>query len=187
MVHAGWHRSPPATQPVSSATAPDPRHREPVPGTDGLAGLAALVARAPIGVFAADARGQWLYANDACAEIFGLDAAQLLGLGWLRFVEPVDHEGTPRSCLQDPPAEGLRLECRVARPDGGVRTVVTRLWSTAPRGATPAFVGSVTDFSAITAAQNQLRESLELLDRTGRLAGVGGWVIDLVHQTVRWA
>lgn len=31
-----------------------------------------------------------------------------------------------------------------------------------------------------------LRISAELLDRTGSLAGVGGWEVDLVHNTVSW-
>jgi len=55
------------------------------------------------------------------------------------------------------------------------------------------FIGLVRDISDRKRAERErerqqmaLRKSEELLDRTGRMADVGGWEIDLVHRTMHW-
>ena len=53
--------------------------------------------------------------------------------------------------------------------------------------------GRVLGFYALTfevtrrkLAEDKLRESQQMLDRTGTIAGVGGWEVDMIANTVRW-
>jgi hypothetical protein len=49
------------------------------------------------------------------------------------------------------------------------------------------FVGVVRDISERSRQENALRRSEDLLSRTGRLAGVGGWELDLLTSEVIWS
>ena len=49
------------------------------------------------------------------------------------------------------------------------------------------FVGVVRDISERSRNANALRRSEDLLNRTGRLAGVGGWELDLLTSEVTWS
>jgi PAS domain S-box-containing protein len=168
---------------VKDNPLPDSRGGAADPGPH--AGTQVLAEHAPVGVFQTDADGNWIYANPACLEIFGLAADEALGQGWLRGVHPDDRDHVVRQCLEQAPAGGFRLEHRVLRPDGSVRSVVARKWRLS--GDRPGHAGSVTDISASVELQAQLRSTLQLLDRTGQIAGVGGWDIDLRTRAVRWS
>lgn len=159
-----------------------------------LAALRSIAERAPVGVFRTDASGRWLYANAACLSIFGLTSGEAsLGFGWLQAVHPDDVDTVRRRCLVEASGSGFLMQHRVSRPDGSVRAVMTRLWSLAEpgepgeHGNNGGFVGSVTDVTDNVGVQSRLSETLELLDHTGRLSGVGGWVIDVERETVRWS
>jgi len=147
--------------------------------------IRAIAEHAPVGVFHTDAAGRWLYANPACLAIFGLSLEQAMGSGWQQAVHPDDLAGVVQRCLQDEGTGSFHLEHRVRHADGSVRTVVARKWPVAQVGG--GFVGSVTDISAAAQVQQQLRSTLQLLDRTGQIAGVGGWDIDLRTREVRWS
>lgn len=165
--------------------------KDPAPPEPGAAGplhpehVRAIAEHAPVGVFRSDAENRWVYANPACLAIFGLTAEQALGLGWQQAVHPDDLEAVLQRCLQDPRAEAFHFEHRVRHADGSVRTVVARKWPV--QSPEVGFVGSVTDISAAVQLQQQLRSTLQLLDRTGQIAGVGGWDIDLRTREVRWS
>ena len=47
--------------------------------------------------------------------------------------------------------------------------------------------GTVQDISARKQQEQALRKSEDLLDRTGRLAGVGGWEIDIASGDITWS
>lgn len=155
--------------------------------TDPPGALRAIAGRAPVGVFSADAEGRWTYANAACQAIFGLAPDQALGFGWLQGVHADEREALRERWLREARSTGFVMQHRVRRPDGGERTVITRLWSLDDPHAPTVFVGAVTDITERVAMERRLGETLELLDRTGRLSRVGGWVIDLEQQTVRWS
>ncbi len=138
-----------------------------------------------MGVFRTDAAGRWVYANPACLAILGLSVEQALGMGWQQAVHPDDLASVLQRCRQDAGTGGFHLEHRVRHADGSVRTVVARKWPAGRVGG--GFVGSVTDISAAAQLQQQLRSTLQLLDRTGQIAGVGGWDIDLRTREVRWS
>jgi PAS domain-containing protein len=46
--------------------------------------------------------------------------------------------------------------------------------------------GTATDISALKASEAELAFSRDLLDRTGRVAGTGGFVYDLLNERMHW-
>lgn len=160
--------------------------QEPV-STESPDALRVLAACAPVGVFSADAEGRWLYANAASLALYGLTPEQAMGFGWLQGLPAEERDTLRARWLHEARGDGFVMQHRVRRPDGSERTVVTRLWSPAPAAAAPVFVGAVTDVTERVGLERRLSEALELFDRTGRLSGVGSWVIDLEQQTVRWS
>ncbi len=160
--------------------------KEPDSNSAGPAGesLPALAGLAPVGIFRARADGHWTYANPACLAIFGLRPEQALGLGWLANVHPDDRDAVRQRCLADSGHGVFHMEHRVCRPDGSVRTVVARKW---PVAGGHGQLGAVTDITEATLVQRRLQSTLQLLDRTGQIAGVGGWDIDLRTRHVRWS
>ncbi len=67
-----------------------------------------LVEMAPVGIFLADARGDWTYANARAAKEFGVDSRALLGKGWSHRIDAADV---------------VRLRSELARWDGKGRYV----------------------------------------------------------------
>ena len=85
------------------------------------------------------------------------------------------------------------------------RTSASWTWSSASGGRTPGcaccararpvrndadavigFVGAIEDFTDRKADEERLRASEKFLDRTGRIAGVGGWQVDLRTNVLHW-
>jgi PAS domain S-box-containing protein len=82
----------------------------------------------------------------------------------------------------------FEMRFRVQRPGaagGGLR----QLWARARPLQLPdgGFVGVVEDVTERLTAERELRESQALLDRTGRLAGIGGWSLDLQTMELVWS
>jgi PAS domain S-box-containing protein len=137
----------------------------------------------PFGVFRTDEHGYCTYTNAAWQDIYGLTLAESLGDGWTRGLHPDDREFVARQWLAD--AENGRpfdLVFRVLRKDGIGRHVRARAWSV-PGGT----IGTVEDVTEAEARSQQLRSTAQLLDRTGQIAGVGAWDIDLRTREVRWS
>ena len=142
----------------------------------------ALSDHAPLGVYHTNAAGQCSYTNARWQEIYGLTLEQSLGLGWTQSLHPSDKAGVWQAWQQATDDEQeFDLEFRILRPDGSVRSVRSRargLYD--PSGAVQGYVGSVEDITR--------RKQLEVfLDRTGHLAGVGGWELDLGTQRLTWS
>ncbi len=150
----------------------------------------------PLGVFATDAAGACTYTNARWRAIFGLGEAQALGDGWSRTLHPDDREAV-FSGWQRSAALKLEfdMEFRVSHDDGTVRNVrsVSRpvLDTT---GQVTDYVGSVEDITdrllarrARELQEEKLRKSEELLNRTGALAQVGGWELDIASGGLVWS
>lgn len=145
-----------------------------------------LADTAPFGVFRTDATGACVYTNAEWQRMYGLTLAQSLGDGWAQSVHPDDRALALQRWLEDARAgRAFDMRFRVLRGDGQALVVRSRAWA-AP-GGDGGFIGIVEDHTALVQQERQLEETLELLDRTGQLAGVGGWVIDLQRQQVRWS
>jgi PAS domain S-box-containing protein len=54
--------------------------------------LLALVSKIPVGIFATDANGNFLFVNEVWGEIAGILPEQAVGKGWVNAVHPDDRE-----------------------------------------------------------------------------------------------
>jgi PAS domain S-box-containing protein len=148
----------------------------------------ALSEASPVGVFHTDAEGRCTYTNERWQQIYGLTFEQSLGDGWTRTLHPDDRDAVVGEWRRRAAAgEEFQMAFRIRRPDGSVRHVRAR--SRELRGADgriDGHVGAVADITDAMTAQIRLRESEALLERTGRVAGVGGWQLDLATMRVEW-
>ena len=137
---------------------------------------------APVGVFHADARGAYTYTNPSWREIYGLTREQSLGMAWSDAIHAIDRAGVlARWQAAADSGAPFDAEFRIMRPDRAVRElhVLARPLTDAD-GAVIGHVGSVEDVTERSRLQ-------AFLDRTGRLAGVGAWEVDLRTRIVTWS
>jgi PAS domain S-box-containing protein len=143
----------------------------------------------PLGVFHTDAQGLCTYTNARWQSIFGLSIEHSLGAGWSSTLHPQDREDVFAE-WQRAAAEGreFAMEFRVQRSDASVRRVHSMARAiTGDDGAVSGYVGTVQDVTEARDAQRRLRDSEDFLDRTGRVAGVGGWELDLRDGSIVWS
>ncbi len=156
----------------------------------------ALADSSPIGVFHADTQGLNTYLNARLLAMLGLEGEQGrdgdggLQLDWSRHVHPDDRQTTLehwfRMVHDGAPYE---VEFRIVPPDGSaIRHLRARAVPVRDRlEAVSGFVGVVEDTTGFRHIEQQLRASERLLDRAGRLAGVGAWQLDLVTHKLTWS
>lgn len=142
----------------------------------------------PLGIFQTDAAGNCTYTNPRWREIYGIPLKQSLGGKWREMIHPADREsffGKLTQAAQRGGALGmeyrlLRFGTEVVHVRAQARTVT---WGDPPQRG---FVGAVEDISAYKEVESQLRASNAFLDRAERIAGVGGWEVDLRQQKLKW-
>ncbi|PTT78303.1 hypothetical protein DBR42_23850 [Pelomonas sp. HMWF004] len=142
------------------------------------------------GIYRTDAAGRCLFTNAAWQSIFGISAEAALGGGWAATLEPADAQAVGTNwqravALRQP----FEMRYRLRRPGS---QALRQIWSRAlpllaPDGEVTGFVGIAEDVTERLSTERELRESKALLDRTGRLAGVGGWGMDLHTQELVWS
>lgn len=143
----------------------------------------------PSGIYYADVQGRRVYTNAKWQEIYGLSTEQALGDGWIDALHPDDRERV-LSAWRASAVTGAEfaMDFRVRRDDGRVRLLHTRANPVrADDGQLRGFVGALDDITDQRAAEDRLRASEHFLDRTGRIAGVGGWEVDLRTRQVTWS
>lgn len=149
-----------------------------------------LAETAPLGVFHADPAGQFIYTNAHWQRICGLAAPAALGEGWTATLAAEDAYAVSahwRRCVAR--QEPFEMRYRLRRPGP---SAVRQVWARArplltPDGGLVGYVGIVEDVTDRMSVERELRESKALLDRTGRVAGIGGWSMDLQTQEVIWS
>jgi PAS domain S-box-containing protein len=129
-----------------------------------------LSAAAPIGIFHADAQGQYLYVNERWTEMTGQSANDALGLGWLEGIHPDDREQLAK-VWKTGVSLGMELkdECRFVTPEGHVNWVTWQ--SRALRnldGVLQGYVGVVEDVTERRAAEQRLREAKDAAEAANR-------------------
>jgi PAS domain S-box-containing protein len=150
-----------------------------------------LAETAPLGIFRTDAAGHFIFTNANWQRICGLSARAALGEGWSATLTTEDRSSVldhwQRSLAQHQPFE-MRYRLRRGGAGQGVRQVWTRAHPLlAPDGGLRGYVGITEDVTDRISAERELRESKALLDRTGRVAGIGGWSLDLQTEAIVWS
>jgi PAS domain S-box-containing protein len=143
----------------------------------------------PLGVFHTDAQGQCSYTNARWQSIFGLSHEQSLGTGWNSTLHPQDRDAVFAE-WQRAAAAGVEfaMEFRVQRPDATLRQVRSLARAVlGDDGAPTGFVGTVEDVTEAREREARLRDSEAFLDRTGRVAGIGGWEVNLQDNRLTWS
>ncbi|MFG6416813.1 PAS domain S-box protein [Roseateles sp. DC23W] len=149
-----------------------------------------LAETAPLGVFRADAAGQFIYTNSVWQRICGLGAQAALGDGWVALLTAEDGPSVLdhwRRCVTR--RQPFEVRYRLHRPGHeGTRQV----WARArplliAEGQLAGYVGIAEDVTDRISVERELHENKSLLDRTGRVAGVGGWSLDLQTQELVWS
>lgn len=143
----------------------------------------------PLGVFAADAQGACTYTNGAWQAIFGMDAQEALGAGWHRTLHPSDQATVDAEWERTVELKlNFDMEFRIRRDDGAVvhvRSISRPILD--GEGNIQGHVGVVEDISARKEVREKLRKSENLLNRTGELAQVGGWELDMASGRLTWS
>lgn len=140
-------------------------------------------------VSVADLSGRITEVNDAYCDISGFARAELLGQDH-RMVSSGTHPKPFFGELWKRLQKGVSWQGEICnrKKDGGlywVDSVVAPLRGA--DGAIDQYVMLCRDISQRKHVDDQLRKSKLFLDRTGRMAGVGGWEVDLRSKSVYWS
>ncbi|MGY8903461.1 MAG: PAS domain S-box protein [Burkholderiales bacterium] len=145
----------------------------------------------PLGIYHTDALGTCTYTNPRWQEIYGMTLAQSLGHGWVEAIHPDDRalvfEQWEKTAMQ---GGTFDMTFRLRRASGEVVHVRSQSRAVAAmpesENSTQGFVGVVEDITSRKLIEDQLRASNSFRDRAERIAGVGGWEIDLRSNGVKW-
>lgn len=131
---------------------------------------------------------RYVMANQAYADLFGLDRSEIEGvpLRVLRGEAYFDNEARPPidRCLAGEPQV---FEAEPTYPGAGVRQLLIRYYPiTSPDGAIRQVGCVATDLTELKQAKAELRRQSELLRIGGQVARFGGWSINLTTQHCEW-
>lgn len=156
-----------------------------VPATDRLQAFVQAFGEL---ISAATPDGLLLWVNQAYADHFGQSVAALAGRNLFDFIAPADREAV-RERLRHVVA--TRSSCQsenvMQAADGSLKVVA---WTnfTLPDDNDRLVLYSVgRDITAQRAAEQAQRASEAFLERTGRVAGVGGWQLELASNELVWS
>ena len=132
--------------------------------------------------------GTLLYANPAYAASFGLSTTTIVGTSLFDYVHPADR-ATVRARIDWVLETGQTLvtDNRMRCPSGAERWIE---WSNARQlcaDGTVLLHSTGRDVTARVQTDNALRASRALLARTGKVAGVGGWSLDIASGSLSWS
>jgi len=132
--------------------------------------------------------GEFVYVNPAFDEVWGMDRARLYDepLSFLDAIHGDDRERVREAFAELPEAE-FDEEFRIVQPDGAVRWVHARGSRVeAEDGEMVRVVGIGDDVTGRLERERELERALDLLEKTERIADVGGWEIDVDTRDVFW-
>ena len=154
----------------------------------GEASYRALVEAQTEMVSLATAQGVLLYVNPQYATHFGMRPADMVGRSLYDFVEVHDQPAV-RAQIETVLREGniRQGEIRMVAADGSEKWVS---WTNAVQydALGTAMLNSVgRDVTAQRLAERALQASESFLEKTGQVARIGGWEMDLAGQTLAWS
>ncbi len=132
--------------------------------------------------------GSLVFVNAAYAQHFGTTPARMVGSNLYDYIDPADRESVrQRMAAVLSEGEAVKSENRMLAADGRELWVAwTNRVQRHGQGA-PLLHSVGRDITGQRQAEQALRASQAFLARTGRVAGVGGWELDLQTQALRWS
>lgn len=132
--------------------------------------------------------GELVYVNPAYARHFGRTPADMIGKNLLDFVEPFDRDAVGRRIAQVVRSGVSRSsENRMMAFDGTERWVAWTNRLQRDSWQQPMLHSVGRDVTDRKRAELALRASQTFLVRTGRVAGVGGWQLDMASGVITWS
>lgn len=131
--------------------------------------------------------GVLTYVNPAYARHFGLAPSDMVGANLFDHVDPADRELVRQKVAAviagGPPSKN---ENRMLAKDGSARWVSWTNRCQRDAQGTPLLHSVGRDVTERKVAQEALLRSQAILERTGHVAGVGGWELDLLTGELEW-
>ncbi len=158
---------------------------------DAEARLQAILDNVLDGIITIDDGGNIASINAAAVKIFGYEVSDVVGRNVKMLMPEPDrsaHDGHLAAYRPGAPtrAIGVGRELEGLNSSGCVFPMELTVTAFAFRGQRM-FVGLVRDITARKQEELAHRRTREVLDRTGRIAQVGGWEIDLITTEFRWS
>jgi PAS domain S-box-containing protein len=126
--------------------------------------LQALAREAPVGIFRADAAGDYVYINERWCRIAGIEPHAAVGRGWFSALHPDDRRRVTELWLQAVAAAApFDLEYRLQRPDGGSSWVLGQAVPLGGGTEAGGYVGTITDITVHKRLQELLRGENRIL------------------------
>ncbi len=153
---------------------------------------------ADIGIWERDLETHQIKCDEWLCRLYGLGPLDVQNVGpefWEEKLHPDDRQSVGEALqLAIDLLQPFSREFRIIHSDGSVRFLgASGIVQFGGTGKPLRLVGTSRDITARKESEAErsrqvlaLRKSEELLDRTGRMAGVGGWEIDLVNRVVHW-
>ena len=158
---------------------------------DAEARLKITLDNVPDGIITIDRSGTIASVNAATVGIFGYPIEEMLGQNVKMLMPEPDrsaHDGYMANYRPEGPTKVIGVGRELAGMDSGGQVFPIELTVTeySFRGQRM-FVGLVRDITERRQQEQDLRKTKEVLDRTSRIAHVGGWEIDLATNQVYWS
>jgi len=133
--------------------------------------LLALVNKVPVGIFAAEANGDFLFVNERWSEIAGIPPARAVGKGWIKAVHPDDRD-TVIAAWQSAAGEKreFSFECCFRTKAGKTTCVFCRAQANLnENGLIDGYFGTIIDITERKGYEEEIRQlNAELEERVAR-------------------
>ncbi len=156
--------------------------------------LAWIIDATRAGTWEWDIKKNEIFINEHFAAILGFNIEELQPLSfkrWREMIHPedVEHSDVKLSEHFKNPLKEYELEARIRHKDGHWvwEHIKGRIMSYSPQGDPLFMAGMNTDINKRKTAEEQIKKSEMLLSIAGKLANLGGWSIDVLHNTVFWS
>jgi PAS domain S-box-containing protein len=134
-----------------------------------------------------DAEGRFEVVNDRLAEFYGTTPDALVGTESTLIAEiRSSADGDPVRALLEGDRSALHGELEATFPGHGEAVLEYRLTPLSVDGDVEGVVGVTRDITERTRREREFERMHDLLDRTERIADVGGWEIDTETMAVFW-